>query len=49
MKKSTFLVLLSVLATLSAPPALAHFGMVIPSDQMVMHGQDTNIKVDLLF
>jgi cobalt/nickel transport protein len=49
MKKRTFFILLSVLVTLSAVPASAHFGMVIPSDQMVMQGEDTNIKVDLLF
>jgi cobalt/nickel transport protein len=49
MKKAVILLGLLVLSFLSAGPALAHFGMVIPSDQMVMQGEDTNVKVDLLF
>jgi cobalt/nickel transport protein len=32
-----------------AGSAWAHFGMVIPSDQMVMQGEDKNVRVDLLF
>jgi cobalt/nickel transport protein len=32
-----------------AMPAWAHFGMVIPSDQMVMQGEDKNVRVNLLF
>ncbi|NVM20402.1 MAG: DUF4198 domain-containing protein [Desulfobacterales bacterium] len=47
MKKSTIFALLLALAL--AAPASAHFGMVIPSDQMVMQGENTNIKVDLRF
>ncbi len=49
MKKTVILPGLLVLSFLSAGPALGHFGMVIPSDQMVMQGEDTNVKVDLLF
>jgi cobalt/nickel transport protein len=49
MKKGMFLVLFLVLAIVAAHPASAHFGMVIPSDQMVMQGEDTNVKVNLLF
>jgi len=30
-------------------PVSAHFGMVIPSDQMVMQGEETNIRLDLMF
>jgi len=29
--------------------ASAHFGMVIPSDQMVMQGEETNINLNLMF
>jgi cobalt/nickel transport protein len=36
-------------ALMSSTAVLAHFGMVIPSDQMVMQGDDTTIKLDLLF
>ena len=46
MKRMFFLF---VMIFLMAGPALAHFGMVIPSDQMVMQGEDKNVKVDLLF
>jgi cobalt/nickel transport protein len=38
------------LLSLAAPrSASAHFGMVIPSDQVVMQGEKTNLKVDLRF
>lgn len=49
MKKGTFLVLFLVLTLVTAGRASAHYGMVIPSDQMVMQGEDTNIKLHLLF
>lgn len=49
MKKGVFFVLVLALALMTAGPALAHFGMVIPSDQMVMQGEATNITVDLMF
>lgn len=38
-----------ILSLAAATPAAAHFGMVIPSDQMVMQGENTNINVDLMF
>ena len=38
-----------ILSIAAAGPAAAHFGMVIPSDQMVMQGENTNINVDLMF
>ncbi|RLB82488.1 MAG: DUF4198 domain-containing protein [Deltaproteobacteria bacterium] len=38
-----------ILSLAVAGPASAHFGMVIPSDQMVMQGEDTVIKIDLMF
>lgn len=54
MKKHFFLATLAtlgmfILLLAVGGPASAHFGMVIPSDQMVMQGEDTNIKVDLMF
>lgn len=49
MKKGTFFAVLLALTLATADPAPAHFGMVIPCDQMVMQGEDTNIKVDLMF
>lgn len=49
MKKSMLFVLLLALAVTVPRPTWAHFGMVIPSDEMVMQGEDTNIKIDLLF
>jgi cobalt/nickel transport protein len=30
-------------------PVSAHFGMVIPSDQMVMQEESNNVKIDLMF
>jgi len=49
--------LLATLATLvmfilllgAAGPASAHFGMVIPSDQMVMGGEEKEITIELKF
>ena len=49
MKKGMLFTVLCILGLVAAGPALAHFGMVIPSDQMVMQGEDTNVKVDLMF
>lgn len=34
---------------ISVPGSFAHFGMVIPSDQMVMQGEDPNLNIDLMF
>jgi len=49
MRKGWYLASLLVLSLVMAGPAFAHFGMVIPSDQMVMQGEDKNVKVELLF
>jgi len=49
MKRGVFVVLWLVLVLTEAEPASAHFGMVIPSDEMVMQGESTDVKVDLLF
>ena len=50
MKKVLFVLGLAVtVALMSSTAAMAHFGMVIPSDQMVMQGEDTTINLDLLF
>jgi len=49
MKKSICFFGLLTLIFVMAVPAWAHFGMVIPSDEMVMQGEDTNVKLDLLF
>lgn len=49
MRKGMFLAFFFVLAVVMAQPASAHFGMVIPSDQMVMQGESTDITFDLLF
>jgi len=49
MKKGLFLLFFFVFTIVAAHPAAAHFGMVIPSDQMVMQGESTDVKIDLLF
>lgn len=49
MKRGVFLSCLLVLVLVAVGPASAHFGMVIPSDEMVMQGESTDVKVDLLF
>lgn len=49
MKKAAFFVLALVWALMTAGPASAHYGMVIPSDQMVMQGEETNINMNLMF
>lgn len=49
MKKGTLFALVLVSALVAPGAASAHFGMVIPSDQMLMQGENTNIKVDLMF
>ena len=38
-----------IMSLVGAGSASAHFGMLIPSDQMVMQGEDREIKVDLMF
>ena len=49
MRKATFFILVTLTALVTAGPVSAHFGMVIPSDQMVMQGENTDVSVDLLF
>jgi cobalt/nickel transport protein len=49
MKRKLFGVCLLISIVFTAGSASAHFGMVIPSDQMVMQEDDRNVKVDLLF
>jgi len=49
MKRNLCVVCLWTTIFLTGGPAWAHFGMVIPSDQMVMQGEDTKVKLDLLF
>lgn len=51
MVKKVFLILtLAFVWTFAAAlPAQAHFGMIIPSDQMVMSGENKTLKLDLMF
>lgn len=50
MKKSLLsLGLIPALILAFSLPALAHFGMVIPSDQMVMQGENKTVHVNLMF
>lgn len=49
MKKGAFLAVLLVLSFVVTGPVSAHYAMVIPSDQMVMQGENTNVKLDLMF
>ena len=49
MKKSLVFICILMLTAMVVGKASAHFGMVIPSDQMVMQGEDKNITLDLLF
>ncbi len=48
-KRGIILAVLTLLVVMTSGKALAHFGMVIPSDQMVMQGEETNIRLDLMF
>ncbi|MBW2051444.1 MAG: DUF4198 domain-containing protein [Deltaproteobacteria bacterium] len=49
--KKTYLSLsvLLIVLCLAASPAYAHFGMIIPSDEMVMKDDPKNIKLNLMF
>lgn len=49
MKKLAWIVGVVALIVITAAPAHAHFGMVIPSDQMVMQADDRNLHVDFMF
>ncbi len=48
MKKLMLLIVLAG-SLVIAVPAWAHFGMIIPSDQMVMQGEDKTVHLNLLF
>lgn len=49
MKKSACIAAFSVFFVFYAVSAMAHFGMVIPSDSMIMQGDSRDIRVDLSF
>lgn len=49
MKKVRYWVLYTACLLFLTAPAMAHFGMVIPSDQMVMPGENTDIDIALMF
>lgn len=48
MKKSIFFIILTLLL-LTSSNAMAHFGMVIPSDSMVMQNESRTIKITMSF
>ena len=49
MKKSIFTVCLLATITFIVSPALAHFGMLIPSDSMVMQGENRSVNITASF
>jgi cobalt/nickel transport protein len=49
MKKAGCFVLTLAWTLMTAGLASAHFGMLIPSDQMVMQGEETTINLNLMF
>jgi cobalt/nickel transport protein len=49
MKKLFVFIIMSIIASFSAGAALAHFGMLIPSDSMVMQEDNRTINVKLSF
>lgn len=49
MKKGIFSVCFLAALALTATPAFAHFGMVIPSDSMVMQGESKTVQLALSF
>jgi len=49
MKKIFIFIIMSIIASFSAGVALAHFGMLIPSDSMVMQNDNRTINVKLSF
>jgi cobalt/nickel transport protein len=49
MKKLIGMVIGLLLVALGTSPSLAHFGMVIPSDSMVMQGESKTVKLELSF
>jgi cobalt/nickel transport protein len=49
MKRSFILIIIGTFIIISAGSAVAHFGMIIPSDSMVMQGDPRTITVTLSF
>ena len=49
MKRGIFLTLLVVLSLMLAGTVSAHYGMVIPSDSMVMQGENKTVNLQLCF
>ena len=49
MKKGIFTVCFLATAIFSVSPALAHFGMIIPSDSMVMQGENRSVNITASF
>ena len=50
MKRSVEIVLLALgLLFLAVPTARAHFGMIIPSDEMVMKGESSDVALQIMF
>ena len=49
MKKIYSIIMLTLLMLVSSSISFAHFGMIIPSDSMVMHGEDRDITITLSF
>ena len=49
MKRIALLLALMALTFIAKDRAEAHYGMIIPSDQMVMKDEDPTVKMDLLF
>jgi len=49
MKKLPICLVMSILLSLGGGTAFAHFGMIIPSDSMIMQGDSREITLDLSF
>ncbi len=49
MKKGIFTLYILAVLVLSGSPAFAHFGMIIPSDSMVMQGERKTVELALSF
>jgi cobalt/nickel transport protein len=49
MNKGSFFTLMIAILILASSPALAHYGMLIPSDSMVMQGENKVVSVKLSF
>ena len=49
MTKGMILACILIILLLAAGPARGHFGMLIPSDSMVLQGEDRTVKLDLSF